>query len=934
MNTRTRPLITLLFIATILTDAVSAQRNFVHPGISHKKSDLDRMKYMVEAKIDPWYSSYLEMVADSKSSYDYSVRGDKSFTELGRDNKVNYGAWNSDIRAAYYNAIRWYISGDTRHADKAVEIFNSWTGLTAVTSGGTDALSGGVGYIMIEAAEIIKSTYDGWAPEDIDAFKAMLVYPGYSNTEVPPTLSRTNGTFYWKSYQGDSGRHGNQGLSCWRTVMAMGIFLDNEIMYDRALRYIQGLPHRPDDFPYPPGPSESTELLSSDDYSETYRHSQGDSIEDYGYNEVMTHYIWENGQCQESSRDQQHVFFGIGLLCSMSEMAWNQGDDLYSHADDRLLLGLEYNTRYNVSYRKSYPDQETHWAPTVESGEFIQRLDRTGRWFSKAISPIGIGDFPNVRPIFEMPIAHYLGRGLKTEREVKWILRARDIAIDEAGYEAAGWTNDAIGWGGLSFRRPDGCYGDPIVGFANGLPQFNLHVLPLSIEAENYDHFAGDAEGRTYHDTSPSNTGGSYRSDEGVDIATCSEGGYALTDLQDGEWLTYTVAVPATTTYGISIRYAARASGGKIKFSFAGTDVTGEVPLPYGTTGSTGPNDWQDLSVATDIPLTEGVQNMRISISGASNAFELNRISFEKGPDPVEPQLPTRAHWSLDDRSGSTVLDSSGNQFHGSVTAPSWIDEPDRRALAMNGSSTSIDIPATVFESISDELSIAFWAKGSDSQPLADSIFYAVNASNQRILNIHLPFENATVYWDAGYNGTYDRINKIATDEEFKGAWVHWTFTKNASVGSMFIYRNGELWHSGTGKTKAMSGITAARIGSAIGERFYTGSIDDIRIYDIALSPSEIEDIYNINVSAFESPVRVGRVEITQGPQGQQYLLLSIPNSKPDFIYQVKTCEDLIDPSWTKLSVSQTGTGAPLQLTVPLPTDKDERFYQVAEKQL
>lgn len=886
---------------------------------------------MVEARIDPWYSSYLEMAADSKASYDYTVRGDPSFTELGRDNKVNYSAWNSDIRAAYYNAIRWYITGDTRHADKAVEILNSWSGLTAVTSGGTDSLSGGVGYIMIEAAEIIKSTYDGWAPDEIDAFKAMLVYPAYSNTEVPASVTGTNGTFYWKSYQGDAGRHGNQGLSGWRTVMAIGIFLDNEIIYDRALLYIQGLPHRSDDLPYPSGPSESVELLSSNEYADTYRHSRGSTIEDYGYNGVMTNYIWENGQCQESSRDQQHVFFGMGLLCSMAEMAWNQNDDLYSHASDRLLLGLEYNTRYNVSYLKTYPDQESHWIPTVGSGEFIQRLDRTGRWFSKTISPIGIGDFPNVRPIFEMPIAHYLGRGLKSEDELKWILRARDIAIEEAGYEAAGWTNDAIGWGGLGFRRPEGCYGDPVIGFSNDGPQYAMHQLPQTIEAENFDHFVGEAEGRTYHDTSSTNTGGQYRLNDGVDISTCSEGGYALTDIQSGEWVTYTVALPSSTTYGISIRYAATAAGGKIKFSFAGTDATSDVAIPFGASGSTGANDWQDLEVATDVPLTKGVQSMKVSFSGTSSAFDLNSISFTKGADPIEPQLPTRAHWKFDEGNNTVAEDSSGNEFHGTISNPDWIVEPKRRALNFNGSSTVVDVPTTIFDTIEKQITISMWVKGDALQPLADSIFYAVNASNQRILNIHLPYENSTVYWDSGDGDGYDRINKAATDEEFKGDWAHWVFTKNATIGTMAIYRNGELWHSGTNNNRDITGISTVRIGSALNERFYTGAIDDLRIYDTALSPEDILDVYNINVQSFELPAQAGTIALERDNDGNESLLVSIPQSKRDFFYKVKTSSSLHTPIWTDLNDSEPGNDSELQLRIPLKNVNSERYYKVVE---
>ncbi|MFB9052656.1 DNRLRE domain-containing protein [Formosa undariae] len=619
----------LSVIVLLFLGLYTAQAQFVHPGITHKKSDLDRMKDMVEAQVDPWYTSYQEMVTDSKSGYDYVVKGDPSFTELGRDSGVNYGAWNSDIRAAYYNALRWYIEGDSRHADKAVEIFKAWSNLTSVTSGGTEALSGGIAYIMIEAAEIINSTYPGWNASDVQAFKDMLVYPGYSTTTIPDDI-RNNTTFYWSSYEGDPVRHGNQGLSGWRTILAMGIFLDNKIMYDRALRYVQGLPHRADDLPYPSGPNTSNAVTASDDYADTYSITRGYDVEDYGYNEVMTNYIWDNGQCQESSRDQQHTMFGIGLLTSMAEMAWSQGDDLYSFTNDRLLLGLEFNMRYNVSAIQSYDDQSTPWVPSVSSGEFREGFDRTGRWYSKAISPVGIGDFPGIRPVFEMPIAHYYGRGFKTEDDVKWITRARDKAIELSSYEAAGWTNDALGWGALTARRPMLCYGDPIAGFdASGLPMYAMHDISNPIEAENFDYDPiKNGEGRVYHDLSAANTAGAYRTFDGVDIEELGDDNFNITGIESGEWLTYTVSVPETGLYSFSINYVASQADGTIKLTFGGEDKTEDLIIPFGTPNSTGDSDWVSLKIADDILLNKGVQSLKISFGGTSEAFKLDNFTI------------------------------------------------------------------------------------------------------------------------------------------------------------------------------------------------------------------------------------------------------------------------------------------------------------------
>lgn len=110
-------------------------------------------------------------------------------------------------------------------------------------------------------------------------------------------------------------------------MMAMAIYLDNEIMYDRAYRYLLGMKHRKDDLPYPSGPA-----ISSDqpihvsptmiDYKLLQRKND---IQDYGYDEQLQYYIYPNGQCQESSRDQGHVLAGLHNYVAIAEMAWNQG---------------------------------------------------------------------------------------------------------------------------------------------------------------------------------------------------------------------------------------------------------------------------------------------------------------------------------------------------------------------------------------------------------------------------------------------------------------------------------------------------------------------------------------------------------------------------------------------------------------------------------
>ena len=602
----------------------------VHPGISHKRSDLDRMKRMVEAGAEPWASSFQALSSHARAQHTYQVNvvnQDPSF--VVEYNLSSDGWFINDGTAAYYNALMWYITEDARHAEKAIEIFNTYKGLRRNTSG--IPLRSGRIWRIIEAAEIIAHTYDGWDPVEMQEFKDMLVYPGYSATTVP-TQAINNGdyTFYWHIYQGDPARHGNQGLFCMRTMMAMGIFLDNEVMYSRALRYLRGQGHRLDDLAYPSGPPiNNNEITSCNFFDEFTNNGRRNTIQDYGYNEVISNYIYENGQCQESSRDQVHTIVGVITISNMAEMAWSQGDDLYGHLDNRPLLGLEFSLRYNLSGDFAFPDQPQSWEPTVASGEYLVRSDRSGRWTSRIINPGLVCNQDgstrgnhNFMPIYEMTLGHYRDRMDLPSDDYKWLQRGHALYDATLGVETEGVVTDHPVWGGLAFRRVSP--GDPISGFdGNGLPLFAMNEVPMTIEAENFDHFAGDGEGRSFSDTTPGNTGFTYRFDSDVDVEQTAQGDTYVGGTSDGEFLTYTVHVPETGFYNIRAKTGTQLANSNIRFSFAGVDQTGVVAVP--NTGGFG--NFSTFTVAEDMLLTRGVQQVKVEILGG--AFTLDSFTID-----------------------------------------------------------------------------------------------------------------------------------------------------------------------------------------------------------------------------------------------------------------------------------------------------------------
>ena len=115
-----------------------------------------------------------------------------------------------------------------------------------------------------------------------------------------------------------------------------------------------------------------------------------------GDNGSLPNYVSQTGQCQETGRDQAHAQLGLGAMCEICEMAWQQGDDLWGALDNRLMKGIEYTARYNLGYDvpfETWTDCTGLYCDWTEPGQVAR-----GR----------------IRNIYHLAYDHYVGRlGLK-----------------------------------------------------------------------------------------------------------------------------------------------------------------------------------------------------------------------------------------------------------------------------------------------------------------------------------------------------------------------------------------------------------------------------------------------------------------------------------------------------------------------------------------
>src|SRR5882757_5598606 len=153
-------------------------------------------------------------------------------------------------------------------------------------------------------------------------------------------------------------------------------------------------------------------------------------------------------------------------------------------------------------------------------------------------------------------------------------------------------------------------------------------AIPGTIEAEWFD---SGGEGPGYHELTPTNTGGKYRPNEGVDIRDdVNHQSFIVTNFETGEWLAYTIDVAASGYYGWGLRASSAFAGSSYYLVLDGKNVTGPVAVP-----NTGNWDVFRWVAAPNVWLSQGRHVLKVV--SARQYFDLDLIVIFALPAPPPP---------------------------------------------------------------------------------------------------------------------------------------------------------------------------------------------------------------------------------------------------------------------------------------------------------
>ena len=177
-------------------------------------------------------------------------------------------------------------------------------------------------------------------------------------------------------------------------------------------------------------------------------------------------------------------------------------------------------------------------------------------------------------------------------------------------------------------------------------------------------------------------------------------------------------------------------------------------------------------------------------------------------------------------------------------------------ALNMDGSNDYVNIPKPNLNAFT----IEYWVKTAQASPSGSQWYQGMGIVDAEVGGVTTDFgtsllNNKLVFGIGSPDVTIQSTTSINT-----GNWIHVAATWDGSTGAMKLYINGVLEASGTGGTGLRNAPSNIRIGSILtGINYFSGTIDELRIWNVVRSQSDIQNNMNSEIGTSSSLIEYYR---------------------------------------------------------------------------
>ena len=247
-----------------------------------------------------------------------------------------------------------------------------------------------------------------------------------------------------------------------------------------------------------------------------------------------------------------------------------------------------------------------------------------------------------------------------------------------------------------------------------------------------------------------------------------------------------------------------------------------QIATPTGTS-------YKDASVS---PSTS--YSYRVRASDAAG----NLSSYSNIVGASTPAAPTGlvAAYSFDDGSGTTVADASGNGHTGTITGATWAATGKYgKALQFNGTSALVTVADAASLHLSSGMTLEAWVNPSTVNANWRDVIYKGND------NFYLEATSTNASRpDAGTIAGGSYADAFGTAVLPANSWSHLAETYDGAA--LRLYVNGTQVASTSHTGTIASSTNPLQIGGdSIYGQFFAGLIDEVRVYNVALTAAQIQ---------------------------------------------------------------------------------------------
>jgi len=199
------------------------------------------------------------------------------------------------------------------------------------------------------------------------------------------------------------------------------------------------------------------------------------------------------------------------------------------------------------------------------------------------------------------------------------------------------------------------------------------------------------------------------------------------------------------------------------------------------------------------------------------------------------------ALWHFDEKSGTTVIDSSGAGNDGKIGGPEWVSGKENNALDFGGLNSYVQAPSF---SLGGATTIEAWVYSNNVYAPWARVMDFGSGSNSNNIIINWYNNTGRMRFEV-YQGASS--NSITTTDVFpQKQWVYVAAIADGA-GNGYIYWNGVLKASGPVLVPNTLARTNQYIGKSnwSGDAYFNGMLDEVRIYSRSLSQTEIQEHKN-----------------------------------------------------------------------------------------